>query len=138
MKPLLRVPSEAEFLQICHHIREFQLDDRDLQREQFVAAFRDGQLAGFGRLRKHADCVELCSLGVVAALRRKGIGKALVAELVRLAPSGLYLSCIIPGFFIPGGFRITESFPASMQQKLDYCSSALPAPETYVVMVLEK
>jgi len=132
---IFRTPSGNEFEQICGHIREFELDDRDLQPEQFTAAFRDGELVGFGRLRKHADCTELCSLGVVASQRRKGIGKALVAELVRNGPSTIYLSCIIPGFFTGQGFLITGTFPASMRDKLYYCSSELPVPETYVVMV---
>jgi N-acetylglutamate synthase-like GNAT family acetyltransferase len=133
-----RIPSEKEFAQICGRIREFELDGRGLQREQFTAAFRNAELVGFGRLREHPDCIELCSLGVVASQRRKGIGKALVAELTRNAPSAIHLSCIIPEFFIPAGFRITKSFPASMREKLNYCSSELPVPETYVVMVLEK
>lgn len=134
----LRTPSEQEFKEICDHISEFELDNRALQREQFSAAFRQGKLVGFGRLREHAECVELCSLGVVAAERRKGIGKAVVAELIRRAPGDLYLVCIIPDFFHPFGFRIVEDYPSAISNKLNYCTSELVVPETYTAMLLRK
>lgn len=135
---ILKSPSEKEFEQICGYIREFELDGRELKREQFVAAFRSAELVGFGRLRQHPDCVELCSLGVIAPLRRRGIGKALVQKLITLSSDTIYLSCIIPDFFIPFGFRATENYPASMQDKLDYCIRELAVPEHYVVMALHK
>jgi|SRR6218665_455972 len=134
----LRTPSEPEFNEICHCISEFELDNRELQREQFTAAFRDGQLLGFGRLREHNDCTELCSLGVIAKERRKGIGKAIVSELIRRAPADVYLVCIIPGFFHPFGFRIVEKYPAAIGNKLNYCTSELVVPETYTAMRLRK
>lgn len=135
---ILKSPSEKEFEQICDYIREFELDNRGLKREEFVAAIRSGELVGFGRLRHHADCIELCSLGVITPLRRQGIGKAIVQKLVSMAPGAVYLSCIIPDFFIPFGFRVTENYPASMKEKLHYCIHELVVPEKYVIMVLNK
>jgi len=138
MKLELRIPSSEEFQQICQSIAEYELDNRGLEAEQFIAAFNSGKLVGFGRLRQHPDCTELCSLGVITSLRRRGIGKAIVNALIQKAPSTLYLSCIIPDFFIPAGFRITEDYPSSMKDKLSYCTSELVVPEPYVVMVLRR
>jgi N-acetylglutamate synthase-like GNAT family acetyltransferase len=138
MKLTLRMPDTEEFQDILDHIREFELDDRDLQVNQFIAAFRNKKLVGFGRLRKHSDGTELCSLGVITPLRRKGIGKAIVTQLIKGAPEKLYLVCIIPDFFTPFNFRITSDYPSSLQDKLDYCTNHLVVPEKYVVMKLNQ
>lgn len=134
MDIIIKIPSEKEFQQICNYIREFELDDRGLKQEEFIAAFRNNELVGFGRLRKHSDSTELCSLGVVTPHRRQGIGKALVKELILRSASELYLVCIIPEFFTPFGFAIVAEFPTAIQEKLDYCTDCLVVPEKYVVM----
>lgn len=134
MDLVLKTPDEKEFEQIRNYIREFELDDRELKQDQFVTAYRNNELVGFGRLRQRGDCTELCSLGVVTPHRRKGIGKAIVKELIKRASEELFLVCIIPDFFAPFGFKETPNFPASIQEKIDYCTSELVVPEQYVAM----
>jgi N-acetylglutamate synthase-like GNAT family acetyltransferase len=139
MHLLLRTPSDEDFKLIRNCIHAFELDDRELKKEEFCAAFEQQELRGFGRLRKHADCIELCSLGVVTPYRNKGIGKAITAELIRKEPhTAIYLVCIIPHFFTPFGFKEISTFPAAIHEKLDYCTHALPVPEPYVAMCLQK
>lgn len=138
MQLVLRTPNTEEFHRICDYIRDFELDDRDLRPEQFTAAFRNNELVGFGRLRKHTDCIELCSLGVITSLRRKGIGKAIVEELIKQAPGKIYLVCIIPEYFTPFGFKVTENYPPSVQNKVNYCTEQLVVPEAYIVMLLNQ
>ncbi|MBA3970565.1 MAG: GNAT family N-acetyltransferase [Bacteroidetes bacterium] len=133
-----RTPNEQEFQNICHFISEFELDDRGLIREEFTVAIRDRELVGFVRLRNHADCIELCSLGVVTNHRRQGIGKAMVSHLIKESIGAIHLVCIIPEFFYPFGFAITGSYPNSIQNKLEYCISELVVPEPYVAMILKK
>ena len=136
MKLSFKTPTEKEFQQICEYIHEFELDNRVLKLPEFTAAFHKEELVGFGRLRKHSDCTELCSLGVVIPHRKQGIGKAIVEELIHKAPHNLYLVCIIPEFFIPFRFSIVTEYPAPIKDKLQYCISELIVPETYVVMQL--
>ncbi len=133
-----RTPSEEEFSKIRNYIREFELDNRSLKQEEFTAAFRDKELVGFGRLRRHPDCTELCSLGVVTPHRRQGIGKAIVAQLLQRSKTPIHLVCIIPEFFTPFGFQVLDTFPTSIQDKLDYCTSELTVPEPYVAMLYSK
>lgn len=133
---VLNKPSVDEFKQICLFIKEYELDDRDLKQEQFTIALCDDVLLGFGRLRKHTNCLELCSLGVVAAFRNKGIGKALVNKLLENFTKNIYLVCIIPDFFIPFGFREVKEYPTSIQNKIEYCTQELKVPEPYVAMLL--
>lgn len=127
-------PSDAEFKQVRQYIQAFELDDRELKKEEFCIASANGQLLGFGRLRRHADCTELCSLGVIESHRHHRIGTAVTQELIKRAKETIYLVCIIPDFFTPFGFHVVSDFPASIQQKLDYCRDSLPVPETYVAM----
>lgn len=138
MDILLKAPNDREFLQIVEYIHDFDLDSRVLQKEQFTAAFRDNELVGFGRIRKHEDCLELCSLGVVTQHRRKGIGKAIVKELIRRADRSIYLVCIIPEFFTPLNFRIVNEFPTPIHIKINYCKEELIVPESYVAMLFQK
>jgi N-acetylglutamate synthase-like GNAT family acetyltransferase len=134
----LKEPTDKEFDLICTFIREYSLDNRALKKEQFIAAYNDNELLGFGRLRTYADCTELCSLGVVEGERNRGIGKAIVAELIRSSKTDLYLVCIIPEFFYPFGFKITETFPAPIANKLFYCHAELFVPQKYVAMLRSK
>lgn len=110
------------------------MDDRDLQPHQFLVAKENSELLGFGRIRIRENCSELCSLGVTEPKRLQGIGKQLVKELILKSETPLYLVCIIPEFFTPFGFQVVVEFPEAMQEKLNYCSSELIVPETYVVM----
>lgn len=137
IKALFITPaSENDFELIKKLIQQFELDDRDLHYHQFLVAKENDELLGFGRIRLRENCSELCSLGVVESQRLQGIGKRLVKELIfkSQAQAPLYLVCIIPEFFIPFGFKVVSEYPAEMQEKLNYCSSELIVPETYVVM----
>lgn len=135
----LREPTFKEFEQIQNYISDFELDNRSLKQDEFIAAFRNNELVGFGRIRTYADCSELCSLGVVTIHRRKGIGKALVKALMKKAKAPLYLVCIIPDFFIPLNFIVVEKdIPESIKEKIRYCTSELTVPEKYVAMKYQK
>lgn len=138
MSRSLNLPSNQEFEQIKQFIAQYELDGRNLKAEQFIAATQNNELVGFGRLKIHPDCIELCSLGVIIPERRKGIGKAITKKLISLTNKDIYLVCIIPKFFEPFGFKITNHYPKSIQEKLDYCTSDLPVPEKYVVMQLSR
>jgi len=138
MELTFKIPTKKEFEQICEYIHEFELDDCDLSPHQFIIALNgNDKLLGFGRLRNHPDCTELCSLGVVTQHRSQGIGKAIVSQLIKRAIGKLYLVCIIPEFFTPFGFTIVNHYPAPLLNKLNYCTHELVVPEIYVVMQLQ-
>ena len=132
--PILRIPDNTEFSTIKIFVHEFELDDRELIPDEFTAAFFNSALAGFGRLREHPNCTEICTLGIMETHRKKGIAKKITTELIQRAKNEIYLVCIIPEFFSQLGFSIVDEFPSSMQNKLDYCTHSLVVPEKYVVM----
>jgi N-acetylglutamate synthase-like GNAT family acetyltransferase len=110
------------------------LDNRALNKEEFLVAMSNNELVGFGRIRQRENCHELCSLGVIEPKRLQGIGKELVKALIKKSKTPLFLVCIIPSFFEPFGFCVVDEFPAQMQEKLNYCTSELIVPEKYIVM----
>lgn len=124
----------SDFNQIVNYISDFELDNRALAYREFLIARHQQKLVGFGRIRQHTNCYELCSLGVIEPERNKGVGSALVKALVDLSLRPLYLVCIIPEFFEPLGFKMVGEYPAAIKDKLDYCTSELVVPEKYVVM----
>lgn len=126
--------TEADFEAIKQLIKLFELDDRCLERGQFLVAKHEDEILGFGRIRKHNGCDEFCSLGVVESKRFKGIAKALILARIAISTQPIYLVCIIPEFFESLGFEIVTDYPDEMQDKLNYCISELTVPEPYVVM----
>ena len=133
----IKTSDENDFLIIKKLIDQFELDDRDIHQHQFLVAKENNELLGFGRIRRHDDCFELCSLGVTEPKRLQGIGKQLVKELILITQEPLYLVCIIPEFFVPFGFKVVPEYPKAMEEKLDYCTSELVVPEKYMVMKFE-
>jgi N-acetylglutamate synthase-like GNAT family acetyltransferase len=136
MEFTLQQPTQSQFNAICEYIKAFELDNRNLQKEEFIVATYQNEILGFGRLRKHADCIELCSLGVVTPHRMKGIGKGLVKALVESTNAPIYLVCIIPDFFTPFGFQQIRTFPDAIKNKMNYCTQELVVTEAYVAMQL--
>lgn len=130
----LHPAAPEHFAIIKQHIADFALDDRELEVKQFTVALLDGKLAGFGRIRHHADCDEYCSLGVVPRFRSLGVAELITGSIIQRAVQPLYLVCVIPQYFEPLGFAAVEHYPCAIQDKLDYCIGDLAVPEPYVVM----
>jgi N-acetylglutamate synthase-like GNAT family acetyltransferase len=127
---------EQDFDFIKQHIQLFDLDNRDLQFQQFVVAKLHEDIVGFGRIRKHKGCDEFCSLGIIEPYRNQGIAEALILARIELSTQPIYLVCIIPEFFEPLGFTTVSEYPPEILDKLNYCISELTVPEPYVVMTL--
>jgi len=126
--------SLSEYEEIKTYIHQFSLDNRCLSPEQFLVAKNKQQIVGFGRIRKHTQCYELCSLGVIEPERNNGIGKELTNELIKISGQPLYLVCIIPNYFSALGFEIVTEYPPEIAEKLSYCADCLCVPESYVVL----
>lgn len=134
MKLVITNCTPQQFEIIKKHIAQFELDDRSLHPSQFLVALVNNHLVGFGRIREHKNCAELCTLGVIIPERSKGVGTELTKALIAKTKLPLYLVCIIPNYFKKLGFEICTDFPSELLDKLNYCTNSLRVPQTYVVM----
>ena len=136
--PVIENCTEIQFEEVKTYIQQFQLDDREINKAQFLTLSHNSELLAFGRIREHEGVSEMCTLGVIEKVRKKGYGKLLVNALAKKAKQPVYLVCIIPAYFVPMGFRICKNYPDVIQKKLSYCKSNLSVEEEYVVMQEQK
>ena len=76
-----------------------------------VAVDEQGCLLGCGQIKPHADGTrELASIAVQPNHQRKGIGKALISDLLAGQPLPIYLTCraILGDYYRPFGFCVVE------------------------------
>lgn len=89
-----------------------------MENDTLWVAEEKGRIAGLVALKTHADCLELCALGVDIAFRGRGIAKALVEALMAEAPGDVHLATVIPVFFESCGFHIIRNgIPATFPAK---------------------
>lgn len=129
---------ETELIDIKRLAKKLDLDLEDIEHGQFITAKRGDKIIGFGRLRRYPECTEIATVGVVEEEQKEGIGRILVSELIKLGPSELYVTCVIPDFFKKFGFQMVKQYPAVLQKKVDFCISYDYKPEEVFVMKLEK
>ena len=87
---------ETDFPAIKALIHETGINPMSLDWHRFcVAKTTDGdQFIGCGQLKPHGDgTVELASIAVAAAWRKKGVASAIMQKLIAEGPRPLYLTC---------------------------------------------
>ena len=126
--------SNDDFIIIKKLIQLYELDNRNMFPSQFLVAKKNIQLLGFGRIKKHKNCDELCSLGILRVNRNKGIARFLVETIINMATQPIYVVSVIPDFFHRLGFETVNVYPAEIAEKLNYCIEELVVREQYVVM----
>ena len=101
---------ESDFPAIQSLIHETGINPMGLDWRRFtLAKTGQGEMIGCGQLKPHGDgSLELASIAVTAAWRRKGVASAIINELVSKAPRPLYLTCLAHNgpFYEKFGFRI--------------------------------
>ncbi len=134
---VFKQPNEYEFEQVKQLVKEFWLDDLDMQPQQFSVLSDNGKVIAFGRLREHADATELCTMGVTKGFQKMGYGEKMVQHLQSIAKRDVFLVTIIPDFFSQINFKIVNTYPDSLKKKVDRCSADFHVGETYNVMKWE-
>ncbi|HSY75265.1 MAG TPA: GNAT family N-acetyltransferase [Bacteroidia bacterium] len=124
---IIREPNDAELIHIKSFLKEYGLDDSGISKEQFKILLYDNELAAFGRLKKHDDCIELSSVGVIKEYRSKKLGEAIIKSFLSEAKQDIYLVTVIPGFFSKMGFKEVKEYPASLKYKSEnFCEKHHP------------
>ena len=121
MNTKIAAASEKDLPDVERLAKSFDLDWEDAALQQFIAVKKNDEIIGFGRLRKHADCTEIATVGVIQPERNKGVGTAIVKELIRRGPHEIFVTCVIPNFFSRIGFQSVKQYPPVLQKKVDFC-----------------
>ena len=108
----LRPATDREAGRIRSLILRVRINPTQLDWRRFVVAVDPaGRLVGCGQVKPHRDgSRELASIAVRPAWRRRQVASAIVAELQRLHPPPLWLTCRpkLIGFYERLGFQIVE------------------------------
>lgn len=92
----------------------------DLQAFQFVVAAEDGDIIGFGGLRRKGDVCDIACAVVVEKRRNRGIGAAIVNHLIEYAPvDRVFVTTDLVEYFKELGFAETNRGPGEMGCVLD-------------------
>jgi len=134
----IAVADESDAIVVERLARSFDLDCEEFLIHQFVVAKVNDEIIGFGRLRKYPDCTEVATVGVIPEERNKGIGTAIVNELIRIGPKELFVTCVIPSFFSRLGFHAMEQYPSVLQKKVDFCKLYDFSDDQIFVMAIKK
>ncbi len=99
-------------------------DTKNLSSEQFVIAKEQDKIIGCVRIKELADCLELASVAVLPEYRKKGIGLALVQNILKTDKRRpVYLLCFAEtcNFYQKAGFKIItfDQLPDSLSQEYD-------------------
>jgi len=113
--------SEKEFVTIENLAKSFDLDFEDVSWKQFLVAKKEAEIIGFGRLRNYFECTEIATVGVIHSERSKGVGTLIVNELIRIGQKEIFVTCVIPNFFLRFGFQPIKQYPSALQKKVDFC-----------------
>ena len=103
---------ETDFPAVQALVHETGINPMGLDWRRFILArSADGQMVGCGQLKPHADgSLELASIAVQAAWRKRGIASAIIRQLMTDAPRPLYLTCLSYNgpFYEKFGFRTIQ------------------------------
>jgi threonine dehydratase len=107
-------------------IAEERMDDEALQPEQFITVWKPGRIIAFGRIKPYPDCHELGSVVVAPEERGKGLGEAVVRELIRRFPTDeVYITTDLPAYYERLGFLRTTILPSSLHAKIKRTTGTL-------------
>lgn len=98
------------------------LDPTQLNWQQFWVIEVAEQIVGCGQLRSFEGSQELGSVVVSPAWRNRGLGTAIVQQLIQTASQPLYLECLgnqLPAFYAQFGFVPVDwqDLPPSLKRK---------------------
>jgi len=93
---------------------ELGLDYPGMDDDPFWVAEANGAVVAICGLKRHSDCLELCSVGVARAFRDRGTAAALIGRVLEDVPGDIYLTTVKPAGFRLFGFAPAPSVPASL------------------------
>jgi threonine dehydratase len=115
-------PTEADMPFIRELIALEHLDDERLHAPQFITLREDGKIVAFGRIKPYEHTYELGAVCVVPEARSRGLGEAVIRELIHRFPQDeVFLttnrSAGLPAYYERLGFLRTDDLPQELEDK---------------------
>lgn len=111
--------TDADLPFIGECAKRFRLDEEQIEANQFIVVREAGAIVAFGRIKPYRAVHELGGLGVVERARGRGLGCAVVRELIRRFPTDeVYLTTDLTDYFRRFGFETVDAGPAELQEKI--------------------
>jgi N-acetylglutamate synthase-like GNAT family acetyltransferase len=126
--------SVNDWKQVDQLVDIINLDRSDMHPEQFRICKAGSKVLGIGRIKRHNDCLELCTLGVDEGFRGQGIGKALVLALLEPEKEPVYVVTDIPEYFEKLGFVPGNESIQSLQDKKKACVELLACKQPFIMV----
>lgn len=106
-----------------------RLDDERLEASQFTTIRRDGKIVAFGRIKPYERTHELGSVCTAPGARGRGLGAAIIRELVRRFPQDEVFittdrAAGLPAYYERLGFLRTEILPDELRAKCERVRAA--------------
>lgn len=124
---------------ILELLEELNLDMDDINYARFLVVRHKGEIVAAGRIKEHEEgTLELCSLGVTPEQRGKGLGRELIADLIKRAGmKPLWLVTEIPGYFTQFGFEAVpdSEIPPELCDKVEKCLTELDCSKPVVMRI---
>ncbi len=120
----IRHATESDMVSIEKKLKKYHLDADDLDASQFVVAAENGDIIGFGRLRKTGDVYDIGCVVVIEQQRRRGIGASIVRHLMEYAPvKTVYVVTDLVDYFTRLGFAEAKKKPKELMRRLKIACS---------------
>lgn len=134
----IRHATGADMAFIEEQLKKNNMDAEDLDFSEFVVATEDGDIMGFGRMRKTGQFYQVGCIVVVEEMRSKGIGSLIVKHLMDLSPVAMvYIPTELEEYFAKLGFVKMREGSKELFDALDEACKVKGKPNT-AVMVYEK
>ncbi len=134
----IRLAAEADMPFIEEQLRKNKMDSENLDFGEFLVATENGEIIGFGRVRKTGQFYQVGCVVVVEEKRSRGIGALIVKHMMDLSPVTLvYIPVELEDYFAKLGFARMQESSKELLDALDEACKFKGKPNT-AIMVYEK
>lgn len=134
----VRHAAETDMVFIENQLKKNNMDTENLDYREFVVAAENGDIIGFGRLRKTGEFYQIGCVVVVEDKRRRGIGSLIVKHLIDFSPvSIVYIPTDLVDYFKKLGFVEMKEGSKELLDALDEACKVKGKPPS-AIMVYEK
>ncbi len=130
----IRHATESDMVFVEENLKKYRLDEDDLDASQFVVAAENGDIIGFGGLRKTVDIYDIGCVVVIEQGRRRGIGASIIRHLLEYAPvKTVYVVTDLVNYFKRLGFTEAKTKPKELMRHLEIACGVKGRPATLLM-----